>query len=36
MRNKTLFYVLSWTWGIIMTLIGAIVALVLIIAGKKP
>lgn len=36
MRNKYLFYVLSWTWGIIMTLIGAIIALVLIIAGKKP
>ena len=36
MRNKTLFYVLSWTWGIIMTLIGAIVALVLITTGHKP
>jgi hypothetical protein len=36
MRNKTLFYVLSWTWGIIMTFIGAIVALALIITGHKP
>lgn len=36
MRNKTLFYILSWTWGIIMTLIGAVVALALIITGHKP
>lgn len=31
-----LFYILSFTWGIIMSLIGSIVALALIIAGYKP
>lgn len=36
MRNKFLFYFLSWTWGLPMTLIGAIVALILIVAGHKP
>lgn len=35
-RNKFLFYFLSITWGCIMTLIGAIVALALIITGHKP
>ena len=31
-----LFYVLSFTWGIIMSLIGAIVFLVLMCIGYKP
>lgn len=30
------FYLLSFTWGIIMTSIGCIISLVLIIIGKKP
>ena len=36
MRNKVLFYVLSWTWGLLLNIVGAVVALVLIVAGKKP
>ena len=35
-KNKILFYSLSFTWGIIVSLIGSIVALVLLIAGYKP
>jgi hypothetical protein len=31
-----LFYLLSFTWGIVMTLIGCIASLILLIAGKKP
>ena len=34
--NKFLFYLLSFTWGLPMTLIGLIVALVLMITGHKP
>ena len=34
--KQILFYVLNCTWGIIMTALGAIVALVLIICGYKP
>lgn len=34
--NKFLFYLLSFTWGLPMTLIGLIVALVLLITGHKP
>ena len=34
--NKIIFYVLSWTWGCIMTVIGAIGALGLLITGHKP
>lgn len=30
---KKLFYILSWTWGIIMSLIGAVGAFVLTMAG---
>lgn len=30
------FWLISLTWGCIMTFIGAVVALVLLIAGKKP
>ena len=33
--SKRAFYILSWTWGLPMTLIGAIVTLVLKIAGKE-
>jgi hypothetical protein len=35
-KDKKLFYELAFTWGIIMTLIGCIVAGALIIAGYKP
>lgn len=34
--KQVLFWVLSCTWGIVMTLIGSIVALVLIAMGYKP
>ena len=34
--KKSIFYVLSFTWGIILTLIGLVVAAVLLCAGKKP
>lgn len=34
--NNFLFYLLSFTWGLPMTLIGLIVALVLVITGHKP
>ena len=33
--NKTAFYVLSFTWGLPMTLFGCVVALVLTLAGYK-
>lgn len=36
MKNKAFFYTLSFTWGIIMTLIGLILACVLICMGYKP
>ena len=35
-KDKHTFYTLSFTWGIIMTLIGCLVALVLTIAGYRP
>lgn len=34
--NKFLFYFLSFTWGLPMTLIGLLVALVLLITKHKP
>lgn len=34
--NKFKFYLLSFTWGLPMTLIGCIVALILLVIGKKP
>lgn len=34
--SKSRFYALSFTWGIIMTLIGCIVSMVLIALGYKP
>lgn len=35
-NNKFIFYFLSFTWGLPLTLIGLITTLVLIVAGKKP
>jgi hypothetical protein len=35
-KNKILFYLLSCTWGIIMTAIGGVVALALLITSHKP
>lgn len=34
--NKVLFYLLNFTWGIIMNIIGAIAALIIMIIGVKP
>ena len=36
MKSKFLFYLLSFTWGLPMTLIGCITAIFLLIAGYKP
>lgn len=36
MRNKVLYYTLSFTWGLPMTLIGLVSALALIATGHKP
>lgn len=36
MLNKSKFYTLSFTWGIVMSLIGCIVAVGLLITGYKP
>ena len=36
MYNKNLFYFLSFTWGVPMTLIGCIAAIILIIMGYRP
>lgn len=36
MKNKTLFYALSFTWGLPMTLIGLISACVLLCLGHRP
>ncbi len=36
MKNKVLYYILSFTWGLPMTLIGLLVALALICLGYKP
>lgn len=36
MKNKFLFYFLSFTWGLPMTLIGGVVAIVLLAMGYKP
>lgn len=33
---KVIFYILSFTWGLIMTLIGGLVALVLLCLGHRP
>lgn len=34
--SKTLFWTLSWTWGIIVTLIGSLIFAVLTSLGYKP
>lgn len=34
--SKALFYMLSFTWGIVMTIVGYLTALVLILMGHKP
>ena len=34
--SKALFWVLSWTWGFIMTLFGTIVFGILMLCGYKP
>lgn len=34
--QKFIFYFLSFTWGIVMTLVGLLVAGVLLLVGKKP
>ena len=36
MKNKALFHILSLTWGLPMTLIGAAVALIMLAKGHKP
>jgi hypothetical protein len=36
MKNKYLYYFLSFTWGLPMVLVGGIVALVMLITGHKP
>lgn len=40
MSNKILpkwtFYLLSWTWGIVMTLIGHVAAGILLLLGYRP
>lgn len=36
LKNKYIFYFLAFTWGIIMTLLGGLIALTLLIAGYKP
>ena len=35
-KNKKMFYLLSFTWGLPMTLIGCLVAVVLLAIGCKP
>lgn len=35
-KHHWLYYILNLTWGIIMTIIGLLVSLVLLICGKKP
>lgn len=34
--KKVLFWLLSWTWGLPLTLLGALVALALLVTGHKP
>ena len=35
-KNKATFYILSFTWGIIMTLLGVVTTIALLIACHKP
>lgn len=34
--KKVMYYIISWTWGLPMTLMGAVVALILLVTGHKP
>ena len=34
--SKTMFWILSWTWGFIMTFIGGLVFITLSLCGYKP
>ena len=36
MKSKKLYYFLNLTWGLPLTLLGAFIALALILAGKRP
>lgn len=36
MKRKFIFYLLSFTWGLPMTLLGCLATLVLMLVGKKP
>ena len=36
MKNKPLYYILNLTWGLPLTLVGAVVALGLMFVGKRP
>ena len=36
MLNKFVYYLLSFTWGLPMTLLGSIISLILIICGHRP
>lgn len=35
-RFYPLFYLLSWTWGVLPTLSGGLIALILLLSGHKP
>lgn len=35
-KHKFLFYLIQFTWGLLMNLVGMLVFFVLMIAGKKP
>lgn len=35
-RNKYVFYILSFTWGVVMSLIGCLAAVGLLMIGYKP
>jgi hypothetical protein len=35
-KNKATFYALSFSWGIIMTLVGCVVAIALLVTGHRP
>ena len=35
-RNKFLFYLISFTWGLPLTLVGCLIAIVLLATGHKP
>ena len=34
--RRTIFYVMSFTWGLPLTLVGAVVALFLLVTGHRP